>query len=94
MAEPSASEKVLAAKLVQQATRLEGEVDRAAAAAELVSLCEGRRPALEEARDICARRLHDDPGDWEATAALGLLNRSLAAFGWVDRYGWKGRRRP
>jgi hypothetical protein len=68
--------------------------DLVAAAAELVALCGGRRDILEETRDRYARRLHGHSDDWDATAALSVLNRALATFGWTDHYGWKGRRRP
>jgi len=80
--------------LFERAPVLGHAPDPAAAAAELVTLSEGRRDVLEATRDRYARRLHGHSDDWEATAALTVLNRALAAFGWVDHYGWKGRRRP
>ncbi|HWG74513.1 MAG TPA: hypothetical protein VG184_10725 [Acidimicrobiales bacterium] len=84
----------VAENLFQRAPALGRMTDRAAATAELVALCQGDRSALEQARDRYARRLHGHSEDWDATSALTVLNRALAAFGWTDHYGWKGRRKP
>lgn len=84
----------VAETLFQRAPALGRREDRAAATAELVALCQGDRGAIEQARDRYARRLHGHSEDWDATAALTVLNRALAAFGWIDHYGWKGRRKP
>ena len=94
--DPSApdSPNSIAESLFQRAPALGRSSDRAAATAELVALCQGDRGAIEQARDRYARRLHGASEDWDATAALTVLNRALAAFGWTDHYGWKGRRKP
>jgi hypothetical protein len=47
------------------------------AVAELVSLAGGQRRPLEAARDALVARLHRDPGDFGATAALRLVLRAL-----------------
>lgn len=80
--------------IIQRAPQLGRAQDQAAAAAELVSVAGGDRQALVEARDAYVRRLHADTGDWEATAALAVLNRAIARVGWYDPYCWKGRRKP
>lgn len=62
-----------------------------ASEAELVAMAGDDRAALEHARDRLATRLHGHAGDWDATAALSLLNRALARYGWTERYDWKVR---
>lgn len=61
------------------------------AVARLVKLAGTDRAALEAARDAFARRLHSHADDYQATGALRLLNRALAAYGWRDPYDWRGR---
>jgi hypothetical protein len=68
---------------------VDGTDDGAARA--LAALAGDDRAALEEARDRCAERLHRRSDDWEATAALSLLNRALVAYGWSDADDWKVR---
>lgn len=99
MAQPVISDPAdtAVAALVQRAAELaagdssEG-VDNAAEA--LIEAARGDRAALEEARNVYARHLHGNAADWEATAALRLLNRALTRFGWIDPYEWKHRRKP
>jgi len=57
----------------------------------LISAAGDDRAALEEARNRYALRLHGRSDDWEATAALTLLNRALAVLGTQDPFDWKER---
>jgi hypothetical protein len=52
------------------------------------------RAALEDARTRLVQRLYLRSDDYEATAALSLVNKALAALGWEDAYNWKHRRKP
>ncbi|MCL2393570.1 MAG: hypothetical protein FWC87_02690 [Acidimicrobiaceae bacterium] len=61
------------------------------AVARLVELAGTDREALVAARNAFARRLHGHADDYAATAALRLLNRALAAYGWHDPYDWRSR---
>ena len=54
----------------------------------------GDRRALEQAQKDLVQRIHERSDDFEATAALSLVNRALAAVGWTDPYSWKHRRKP
>lgn len=63
-------------------------------AAELLSAAGGDRRLVQQARDAYARRLHGNSSDFEATAALRVLNPALSALGWEDPYSWKHRRKP
>lgn len=62
-----------------------------AAADRLVVAADGDRAALEAARDRLAVRLRINQADFEATGALTLLNRALAAYGWIEPFDWKRR---
>lgn len=59
--------------------------------AELVALAGDDRAALEAARDRLVTSLHRQADDYQATAALTLLNRALGRYGWTERYDWKVR---
>lgn len=52
------------------------------------------REGLERARDELVRRIYGRSDDYQATAALTLVNNALAALGWEDPYDWKRRRKP
>jgi gamma-glutamylcysteine synthetase len=52
------------------------------------------RAELEKARMELVRRISLHSDDYEATAALSLVNRAIAAAGWEDPYNWKHRRKP
>ena len=52
------------------------------------------RQALERAQVDLVRRIHQRSDDFQATAALNLVNRALAAVGWPNPYSWKHRRKP
>jgi hypothetical protein len=58
---------------------------------ELIALAGTDRAALEAARNRMAARLHGRADDYQATAALTLLNRALARYGWYEKYNWKVR---
>jgi hypothetical protein len=62
-----------------------------AALEQLMSMVDGDRSVLEEARDQVAARLHHRSDDWEATGALTLLNRALAQAPRVDPLDWRER---
>lgn len=75
----------------RRARELSTSPDQRQAAEELVRLTGTDRSALESARNHLASVLHNRTDDWEATAALTLLNRALAQYGWSDPYDWKVR---
>ncbi len=54
----------------------------------------GDRSELEKARAELVRRIFARSDDFEATAALSLVNKALAELGWDDPYSWKHRRKP
>lgn len=74
-----------------EALRLAGEGGGDEAVARLVAMAGKDREALVAARDAFARRLHGHADDYAATAALRLLNRAVAAYGWHDPYDWRSR---
>jgi hypothetical protein len=83
--------------LAEEAVVLAGTLDSNSEALEAAvqKLAEsGDRPGLEGAQRDLVRRIHDRSDDFEATAALGLVNRALAAVGWTDPFSWKHRRKP
>jgi len=57
----------------------------------LASAAGGDRHLLEAARDRAAARLHRRADDWEATAALTLLNRALSRMPRTDPLDWRVR---
>jgi hypothetical protein len=65
---------------------------------QLAELAGHDRRSLESARDQAAAQVRARVDDWEATAALRLLNRAIAdlpptdPFDWQIR--WKQRRKP
>jgi hypothetical protein len=81
-------------ELFRRAPELGRRPDRSAAVDEVVKLCDGDRATVEAVRDRYARLLHGDSDNWDATAALNVLNPALAALGWDDRYDWSRRRKP
>ncbi len=83
--------------LAEEAVVLAGTLDSNSEALEAAvqKLAEsGDRPGLEGAQKDLVRRIQERSDDFEATAALGLVNRALAAVGWTDPYSWKHRRKP
>ena len=54
----------------------------------------GDREELKKARADLVRRISARSDDFDATAALTLVNKALAERGWDDPYSWKHRRKP
>jgi hypothetical protein len=54
----------------------------------------GDREELEKSRAELVRRISARSDDFEATAALTLVNKALAELGWDNPYSWKHRRKP
>jgi hypothetical protein len=77
--------------IASQATELArtGSADSAAEA--LAAAAGGDRGTIEAARDHVASHLHNAVDDWEATAALTLLNRTLAGMPRHDPLDWRVR---
>lgn len=85
--DPLAEEAVvLASTLSSGGEALEAAVQKLAQA--------GDRPALEEAQRDLVRRIQERSDDFQATAALSLVNKALAVVGWTDPFSWKHRRKP
>ena len=57
----------------------------------LAAAAGGDRHIVEAARDQVAAHLHTAVDDWDATAALTLLNRTLAAMPRRDPLDWRVR---
>lgn len=82
-------------------TDLDALVDRAAALAAdgvnadtssaLAEIAGRDRRLVEAARDLAAERVRDRVDDWDATAALSLLNRVLADLPRNDPLDWQVR---
>jgi hypothetical protein len=85
-ADPVAEEALVLAGALGSRENLDEAVEQLAAS--------GDRQALERAQAALVRRIHDRSDDFEATAALNLVNRALASVGWSDPYSWKHRRKP
>lgn len=49
---------------------------------------------LSQARDELVSRIFARSDDFQATAALQLVNRALAEVGWADPFSWKHRKKP
>lgn len=79
--------------IVEQATVLAAEPDRAAAITELIARAGHERSVLETARDDLAGRLHARSDDWDATAGLRLVVAALAQMGWQGTYAWGDRKK-
>jgi len=58
---------------------------------ELQRAAGGDRALLEAARNVVAGKLHTSVDDWSSTAALSLLNRSLAGLPRNDPLDWRVR---
>jgi hypothetical protein len=50
--------------------------------AELITMSDGRRPALEAAGSMLVARLHRASDDFDATRALCAVNAALSRIGW------------
>lgn len=60
-------------------------------AADLLDAAGGNRVVVEQARDRLAARVHTRVDDYEATAALQILNRALSRLPISDPLDWKVR---
>jgi hypothetical protein len=77
--------------IVRLATELAAEGGQLSAVDSLIASVGSDRQALETARDQVAGHLHRHGDDFEATAALTLLNRALARIPIVDPLDWRVR---
>jgi hypothetical protein len=77
--------------VVQRAGELARSGDTDPAVVELTNAAGGDRRAVEGARDRLATRLHVAVDDFEATATLQLLNRTLSRLPRVDPLDWRVR---
>lgn len=57
----------------------------------LVTAAGGDRTVIEAARGLVAARIHAAIDDWDATATLTLLNRTLAEMPRYDPLDWRVR---
>jgi hypothetical protein len=77
--------------IVQHAGELARDGDLADAVDQLIGVVGPDRGALETARDQVAAHLHRHVDDWQATAALRVLNRALAQLPRTDPLDWRVR---
>ena len=84
--------------LIERAASIAGDGLSADASSSLAELAGRNRHLVEAARDRAALRIRARVDDWEATAALRLLNRTLADLPRTDpldwQIRWKQRRKP
>jgi hypothetical protein len=52
------------------------------------------KASLVRAQAELVRRVRERSDDFAATAALTLVNKTLASVGWADVFSWKHRRKP
>lgn len=90
--DPLAEEAIVLASTLSPRWTLDGDDELDAAVKKLAQA--GDRKGLEQAQTDLVRRLHERSDDFQATAALSLINKALAAVGWTDPYSWKHRRKP
>ena len=69
----------------------DGRATGPGAAESLMEAAGGDRNALVSARDQVAAHLHGNVDDFEATAALQVLNRALSNIPIIDPLDWKVR---
>jgi hypothetical protein len=77
--------------IASQAAQLIKELDLAQATDQLIALADSDRAGVEAARDLVAAHLHEHVDDWDATAALTLLNRALSRMPRHDPLDWRER---
>jgi hypothetical protein len=77
--------------LIDRAAAIAGQGTDGEAAATLANLAGGNRVVVEAARDRAASRVRERVDDWDATAALRLLNRLLADLPRKDPLDWQVR---
>jgi hypothetical protein len=80
--------------LADRAVALASEAGPGEKAAVTQLAAAGDRHELEGARHYLVWRLQQCTDDYQATAALNLVNKALAQVGWYDPYPWKHRRKP
>lgn len=88
----SADRAATADEVFRRAPEFGRRPDRAQAVTEIVELA-GSQETLVAARDRYALQLHANSSDFEATAALNVLNPAVAAAGWDETFNWKRRLR-
>jgi hypothetical protein len=77
--------------IIQHAGALASNGDLNAAVDQLVAMAGPDRAAIESARDRVAAQLHRNVEDFQATAALTVLNRALARIPRNDPLDWRVR---
>jgi hypothetical protein len=77
--------------IVAHAAELARSVSPDSAVEALAAAAGGDRGTIEAARDQVAAHLHTAVDDWDATAALTLLNRTLATMPRHDPLDWRVR---
>lgn len=85
------------APLTEQAISLAGSAGGAQADHDRLAdqlAAAGDRDDLEAARQQLLARIYVRSDDFQATAALQLVNKALAKVGWQGHYSWKHRRKP
>lgn len=90
--DPLAEEAVVLASTLSPRWTQDGGDELEAAVKKLAQA--GDRNALEGAQADLVQRIYERSDDFQATAALSLVNKALAAVGWPDPYNWKHRRKP
>jgi hypothetical protein len=90
--DPLAEEAVVLASTLSAGWTQDGGDEFDAAVKKLAEA--GDRTALERAQADLVQRLRERSDDFQATAALNLVNKALGAVGWNDPYSWKHRRKP
>lgn len=75
-------------EVLSRAKELAG-ASNGSAVQQLVADAGGDRAAVEAARDRVVAHLHTAVDDFEATAVLQLLNRTLSAMPRVDPLDWR-----
>ena len=77
--------------LIDQAAGLASDGVDAETSAALADMAGRDRRLVEAARDRAAVKVRERVDDWEATAALSLLNRVLADLPRTDPFDWQVR---
>ena len=75
----SSERAVLGGEILERALHPDGSPD---AAADLITMAEGRRPPLEAAQSLLIDRLHRRSDDFDATRALCSVSAALSRLGW------------
>jgi hypothetical protein len=89
---PAAADAIAAKAIDLAGSVAPGDESLDGAVGQLVAA--GDRQELQQGRQALVERIFRNSDDYQATAALNLVNRALAASGWDDPYSWKHRRKP